>query len=141
MQAELNKYFPTVISNLILEKHYKSMFSQSIVKMKKESEACRIHYYESSDSEEEEDTDDDDDDDEEDDRQSRENVFVSQFIRCMLFEQKQKIRRRENAIRIKKEEQRKNKRVEELMEEGMWDWMSPEQRRESLRSYCNVFYD
>jgi hypothetical protein len=136
MQAELNKYFPTDISNLILEKHYKSMFSQSIVKMKKESEACRIHYYESSDSEE--DTDDSDD---EDDSPPWENVFVSQFIRCMLFEPKQKIRRRENAIRIKKEEQRKNKRVEELMEEGMWDWMSPEQRRESLRSYCNVFYD
>ena len=74
MQAELNKYFPTDISNLILEKHYKSMFSQSIVKMKKESDDTRTHYYESSDSEEEEDTDDEDDD--EDDRQARENCFI-----------------------------------------------------------------
>jgi hypothetical protein len=30
MQAELNKYFPAVISNLILEKHYKSMFNDCL---------------------------------------------------------------------------------------------------------------
>lgn len=28
MQAELNKYFPVDISNLILEKHYKPMFNK-----------------------------------------------------------------------------------------------------------------
>ena len=140
MQAELNKYFPTDISNLILEKHYKSMFSQSIVKMKKESDDTRTHYYESSDSEEEEDTDDEDDD--EDDRQARENCFIYHFIRCIFFERKQRIRLRQHEIRIKKEEERKNKRIEELMKEDLYDWMSPEQRKEAFRSAVNVgFFD
>lgn len=133
MQAELNKYFPTVISNLILEKHYKSMFSQSIVKMKKESEDCRMHYYESSDSEE--DTDDEDD---EEDIQSRENRFVLQFIRCILFEPRDKFRKWRHAIAMKKERQRNNERLEELMKGDLYHWVIPEYREDVIRSAINA---
>jgi hypothetical protein len=133
MQAELNKYFPTVISNLILEKHYKSMFSQSIIKMKKGSEDCRIHYYESSDSEE--DTDDEDD---EENEQSRENSFVLQFRCCLLFEPKAKFRKWKHAKAIKKERQRKNERFEELMKGDLYHWVIPEYRSDVIRSAINA---
>ena len=141
MQAELNKYFPTDISNLILEKHYKSMFSQSIVKMKKISEDCRTQYFGSPDCEGDDDTDeevDTDDEDDEEDKQSRENSFVLLFIGCILFEPKNKVRRWRHAIAIKKEQQRKNERFEELMKGDIYHWLIPEDRADVIRAAINV---
>jgi|688.fasta_scaffold1365232_1 hypothetical protein len=47
MQAELNKYFPTDVSNLILEMHYKSMFNDclSFMIFVAENETCLLSGY------------------------------------------------------------------------------------------------
>ena len=95
--------------------------------MKKQSEYCRIHYYESSDSEE--DTDDEDD---EDDRQPMENSFVLQFIGCMLFVPKAKFRKWKHARAIKKQIKKDKELIEELIKGDTYHWMSPEIRSEYI---------
>jgi len=72
MQAELNKYFPTDISNLILEKHYKSMFHISIKNLNKEIKIDRKRAY----------IDPDDSDYEtDDDEEFGENSYIEYFIK------------------------------------------------------------
>ncbi len=110
MQAELNKYFYNDITNLILEYHYKTIFNNSIKEMKKEIDVDRTYYY---DNEEE-----DDSDDEEDYIDHRENYFISQFINCILYEPKQKRKRRKREIMMKKQEQRVMERIEKLTEDA-----------------------
>jgi hypothetical protein len=108
MQAELNKYFYNDITNLILDYHYKTIFNNSIKKMKKEIDRARTRYY---DNEEEDDTDD-----EEDYVDYRENYFISQFINHILYEPKQKRKRRKREIMMKKQEQRVMERIKKLIQ-------------------------
>jgi hypothetical protein len=115
MDNELNKYFPTDITNLILEMHYKSMFDISISKMKERMSDDRFEGESGSDSE-------DEDDDEDASKDWSETFYINSFIAGTL-----------NQYKRKKEERKMEKQFLNVKQIINSDWMSPEQRLEILR--------